>query len=193
MIDSVSAVNEQLLGDGLERLGAAIPGCVELVDVFDGFVRTASDDELVRINPVRFAQQRELPTVAVVDLFLYARKLGLLTMEWQYVCPGCGEIVERLASLTGIGGCRRELPGASCGISAGCGVAQSANGAGCARDAIVALVRITEVGASEREVDRLLTMRSERQPVATSGNGFGLFQPFAGPLHLPPVATGCAR
>jgi hypothetical protein len=100
MIDSVSAVNEQLLGDGLERLGAAIPGCGELVDVFDGFVRTASDDELVRINPVRFAQQRELPTVAVVDLFLYARKLGLLTMEWQYVCPGCGEIVERLASLT---------------------------------------------------------------------------------------------
>src|SRR5919108_346825 len=28
------------------------------------------------------------------------RKLGLLTMEWQYVCPGCGEIVERLPSLT---------------------------------------------------------------------------------------------
>jgi hypothetical protein len=36
----------------------------------------------------------------VVELFLHARKLGLLTMEWQYVCPGCGEIVERLASLT---------------------------------------------------------------------------------------------
>ena len=38
--------------------------------------------------------------------------------------------------VAGIGGCRRELPGASCGISAGCGVAQSANGAGCARDAM---------------------------------------------------------
>jgi hypothetical protein len=36
----------------------------------------------------------------VVEVFLHARKLGLVTMEWQYVCPGCGEIVERLASLT---------------------------------------------------------------------------------------------
>ena len=30
----------------------------------------------------------------------HARKAGLFTMEWQYVCPGCGEIVERLTSLT---------------------------------------------------------------------------------------------
>ena len=55
---------------------------------------------LVRINPVRFGQRCGFPTAAVVELFLHARKLGLLTMEWQYVCPGCGEIVERLASLT---------------------------------------------------------------------------------------------
>ena len=26
-----------------------------------------------------------------------------------------------------------------------------------------------------------------------SGNGFGLFPPFLGLVHLPPVATGCAR
>ena len=39
-------------------------------------------------------------SAAVVELFLHARKLGLVAMEWQYVCPGCGEIVERLASLT---------------------------------------------------------------------------------------------
>ena len=33
-------------------------------------------------------------------MFLHARKLGLVTMEWQYICPGCGEVVERLTSLT---------------------------------------------------------------------------------------------
>jgi hypothetical protein len=38
-----------------------------------------------------------------------------------------------------------------------------------------------------------LTMRSDRQLVATSGNGFGLFEPFARLSHLRPVATGCAR
>lgn len=39
-----------------------------------------------------------------------------------------------------------------------------------------------------RTVDPLLTIR-----VATHGNGFGLFSPFPGPVHLPPVATGCDR
>ena len=97
---SVSVVNERLLAEGLERLAAAIPGAGDLLDVLDVFVRTASDDELVRINPVRFGQSRGFRTDEVVELFLHARKLGLLTMEWQYVCPGCGEVVERLASLT---------------------------------------------------------------------------------------------
>jgi class 3 adenylate cyclase len=59
-----------------------------------------ADDALVHINPVRFAKQYALPVDAVVETFLHARKVGLLTMEWQYVCPGCGEIVERLTSLT---------------------------------------------------------------------------------------------
>ena len=35
-----------------------------------------------------------------------------------------------------------------------------------------------------------LTMRSDRQPVATGGNGFGLSEPFSGLSHLPLVATG---
>jgi len=36
-------------------------------------------------------------------------------------------------------------------------------------------------------------MRSDRQPVATHGNGYRLFKPFARLFHLPPVATGCDR
>jgi adenylate cyclase len=93
-------VNELFLAERLERLAAAIPGDGDLLDVFDVFVRTARDGEFVRINPVRFGQQCGFPTAAVVELFLHARKVGLLTIEWQYVCPGCGEIVERLTSLT---------------------------------------------------------------------------------------------
>jgi hypothetical protein len=36
-------------------------------------------------------------------------------------------------------------------------------------------------------------MYSSRQPVATHGNGFGLFLPFFRPSDLPLIATGCAR
>jgi hypothetical protein len=35
--------------------------------------------------------------------------------------------------------------------------------------------------------------RSDRQLVATHGNGFGLFEPFSRQSHLPPVAIGCDR
>ena len=93
-------VNELLLAAGVEQVAAARPGSGDLLEAFGEFVRAADDEALVRINPVRFAQQYGFSTAAVVELFLYARKVGLLTMEWQYVCPGCGEIVERLTSLT---------------------------------------------------------------------------------------------
>jgi hypothetical protein len=96
---AVSEVNEERLGASLRRLALAIPRHSDVTRLLGDFVRTAQDDELVRINPVRFATERELSTAAVVELFLHARKLGLLTMEWQYVCPGCCEVVERLTPL----------------------------------------------------------------------------------------------
>jgi len=46
---------------------------------------------------------------------------------------------------------------------------------------------------SDGLLDPLLTIRSERQPVATRGNGFGSLAPFSPPEHLPMIATGCAR
>ena len=67
---------------------------------FADLARTGADEALVRINPARFAEQHGITKALVVDLFLHGRKAGLLTMEWQYVCPGCGEVVERLPSLT---------------------------------------------------------------------------------------------
>lgn len=95
-----SAVDEACLTEELDRLAVALPDRQPLIDAFAAFVRTADDVAIVRINAVRFGQASGFPTTAVVELFLHARKLGLVTMEWQYVCPGCGEVVERLTSLT---------------------------------------------------------------------------------------------
>lgn len=93
MVDEerLTAIIGQLGGDAASAgpLGAL----VELI-------RSGRDEDVVRINPVRFAERRGLGVSPVVSLFLHARKLGLLTMEWQVVCPSCGEVVERLSSLT---------------------------------------------------------------------------------------------
>lgn len=91
-------LDEPALAEALDRLATAVPGPGP--GALGDLARSGDERELVRINPVRFAEQRGLATTAVVDLFLHARKLGLVTMEWQYVCPGCGDVVERLPSLT---------------------------------------------------------------------------------------------
>jgi class 3 adenylate cyclase len=93
-------LNERLLDERIAKLNATWPGRDDLVEQLSAFVRTADDADVVRINPIRFAQERGLARADVVDLFLHARKIGLLTIEWQYVCPGCGDVVERLPSLT---------------------------------------------------------------------------------------------
>lgn len=97
---SVSTVDEALLAEKLEQIGRALPDAGSLRETLADFIRTADEAGVVRINPIRFASDRGLPERSVLDLFLHARKVGLMTMEWQYVCPGCGDVVERLPSLT---------------------------------------------------------------------------------------------
>ena len=95
-----SAANEDHLSAALEAIAESMPREEDLVEALDAFVRTADDRDIVRINPIRFAADRGLESQSVVNAFLHGRKAGLFTMEWQYICPGCGDIVERLPSLT---------------------------------------------------------------------------------------------
>ena len=98
--DGTRRVDGARLASKIEQLAAALPGKRDLIDLLARLIQKADDAEIVRINPIRFAQERGLPRAPTIDLFVHARKVGLVTMEWQYVCPGCGDIVERLPSLT---------------------------------------------------------------------------------------------
>ena len=93
-------LNEARLSAALDATASSMPGQADLVESLAQFLRTAEDRDVVRVNPIRFAAERGLDRQSVVNLFLHARKAGLMTLEWQYVCPGCGDIVERLPSLT---------------------------------------------------------------------------------------------
>ncbi|MDP9300240.1 MAG: adenylate/guanylate cyclase domain-containing protein [Actinomycetota bacterium] len=93
-------VDEGLLATKLEELDRLLPDSGDLRGLLESFVRTASDEELVRINPVAFAQRHGCEEAALMELFLHGRKVDLLRMEWHYVCPGCGDIVESFQSLT---------------------------------------------------------------------------------------------
>ena len=93
-------LDEGLLATKLAELTRLLPDSDELRELLESFLRTAGDAEVVRINPVAFARTHGCDEAALVELFLHGRKIGLLRMEWQYVCPGCGDIVESFQSLS---------------------------------------------------------------------------------------------
>lgn len=93
-------VDEALLASRLDEVAAVLPQSEAMREALGSFVRSADDADVVRINPVQWAAAQGFAKAAVIQLFLHARKVGLLTMEWQYVCPGCGDVVERLPDLT---------------------------------------------------------------------------------------------
>jgi hypothetical protein len=93
-------LDDELLSDRLAELAERLPHRGDVIEALGTFVRTADDRELVRINPIGLAREQSSDEAAIIEAFLHARKIGLLHMEWHYVCPGCGDIVESFQSLT---------------------------------------------------------------------------------------------
>ena len=92
-------VSEPRFRAGLDTLRASYANHDDLVWELERFVRTAPDDQIVRINPIQYAADHGRDEAQVIDLFLHARKAGLLTMEWHYVCRGCGMIIASFHTL----------------------------------------------------------------------------------------------
>jgi class 3 adenylate cyclase len=96
---SAHAVNEARFRESLDRLHSSYANHEGLVSELESFVRAAPDDQIVRINPIQYAADHGRDEAQVIDLFLHARKAGLLTMEWHYVCRGCGMIIASFHTL----------------------------------------------------------------------------------------------
>ena len=92
------------LHERFENLRLNFAGQENLIEELQRFVSTAADAQIVRVNPIQYAKAHSRPEALVIDLFLHARKAGLLTMEWQYVCRGCGSIVGSFDTLDAAGG-----------------------------------------------------------------------------------------
>jgi class 3 adenylate cyclase len=91
--------DERLLATHLATIRQALAGRDQIVRELEGFVRTARDRDVVRVDPIAFAAGRGIAEDDAIDLFLHGRKAGLFKMEWQCVCPGCGEIAQSFQSL----------------------------------------------------------------------------------------------
>ncbi len=67
-------------------------------------LKTSSDWELYRINPIAFAAEIGFDELAVVDVFIHGAKIGIFDFAWNLLCPSCGGVVYSLDSIGSITG-----------------------------------------------------------------------------------------
>ncbi|MGH7799690.1 MAG: DUF5939 domain-containing protein [Thermodesulfobacteriota bacterium] len=48
--------------------------------------------DLLRINPLRFAEEHAFNQLETIDLFVHGAKIGLFDFVWNMICPACGGI-----------------------------------------------------------------------------------------------------
>jgi hypothetical protein len=92
-------LNETNLDQRLTALEAARSWSPRIVSRLETLIRTAPDEALVRINPIRFAAERGLAEREAVDLFLHATLVRLFEMDWALVCPVCSDVVANFRNL----------------------------------------------------------------------------------------------
>ena len=89
-------VNEDALEEALATIEGARSWSPRLVSRLEHHVRTAPDEELVRLNPLAWAADRGIDEYETVDLFLHGARVGLFNMVWNVICPCCGKVLRSL-------------------------------------------------------------------------------------------------
>ena len=92
-------VRERQLQEKLDVIRKSRNVSAKVVEKLDQLIRQGADLEVFRINPVRFASDQGLIEHETIDAFLHGVRQGLFQMEWNLVCPTCGDSVDTFRSL----------------------------------------------------------------------------------------------
>jgi class 3 adenylate cyclase len=95
-------LDERALEERLVALEGARAWSPRVVSRLEALIRSGSDAELFRINPLRFAALRSMDEAEAIDLFLHATAAGLFGTDWLLQCPYCGCLAGSPGSLGGI-------------------------------------------------------------------------------------------
>jgi class 3 adenylate cyclase len=102
--ESKGMIDEAILEERLARLESAKGWSPRVMSRLETLIRSAPDEALFRINPIRFAAERGLAETEAIDLFLHATLVGLFDMDWLLFCPLCSDVVANFRSLRAVGG-----------------------------------------------------------------------------------------
>ncbi|MGA2976859.1 MAG: DUF5939 domain-containing protein [Spirochaetia bacterium] len=94
-----SRVKEKVLAEKLAAMRKAGKWSSKALEKVEALIRHGDDYQLFRINPLRFSAEKGIVESEAIDAFLHGAKLGLFQMEWNLVCPTCGDSVDSFRSL----------------------------------------------------------------------------------------------
>ncbi len=84
------AVDEDRLRSMVQKVMKVRPQTQpELARRFEAHLREAGDDQVLRMRPYDLADRWRFNRVEMLEFFLHATKQGLLTLEWELICPNC--------------------------------------------------------------------------------------------------------
>lgn len=83
-------MNHDILHQKLHAL-AAFPNIkADTAAKFGEILKELDDWDLLRINPLRFAEEHDFNRIETMDLFIHGAKIGLFDFVWNIICPSCG-------------------------------------------------------------------------------------------------------
>ena len=92
-------VNDGALEEALAKIEGVRNWSPRVISKLENSIHTANDEDLFRINPLQWAQEKNVDSHEAVDLFLHGSKAGLFDMDWNVICPCCGKITQSLRDL----------------------------------------------------------------------------------------------
>jgi class 3 adenylate cyclase len=92
-------VNETLLKQYLAELEAMARWTPRVLSDLERFVRTASDYDIFRVNPIQYAGLNGLGEDEAIELFVHAAKAGLFEMQWLLICAYCPQVAGNFREL----------------------------------------------------------------------------------------------
>jgi hypothetical protein len=92
-------VNDEHLEETLAKVERVRNWSPRVISKLENSIRTANDEDLFRVNPLQWAQGKNVGDHEAVDLFLHSAKAGLFYTEWNVICPCCGKITQSLREL----------------------------------------------------------------------------------------------
>ena len=92
-------LDEAQLEERLAALEVARNWSPRVVSRLEALVRSPEESALFRVNPIKFAHERNMAEAEAIDLLLHATAVGIFTMDWMVLCPMCSAIVESFGTL----------------------------------------------------------------------------------------------